>query len=319
MITIAESGYKDQKAIILESNQLKATFLPEIGAKMASLIYKPSQKEVLTQRQGEKYKTQPYNGDYLIGEGSAFDDMFPNIDAGFYDRFPWKGTRLPDHGEVWQLPWEMKVIEDVIHFKVSGIRLPYILEKWISFADEETLIINYKVTNPTPYEMDFIWAAHLMLNADDGDTIDVDENLKNAFVTYCMSKKMGDYGKIIPFPLCEDIDGNSVNLHELHLPIKDDFFKFYFQESMKQGVCKLRYLKEGKVLKVSVPVNEVPFLGVLYNSGGGKDIIDIDGSNFYLEPCTAPFDRPDIARLHKKQSILKPYEEKSWYLKMMVN
>ena len=318
MTNITESGYKDQKAIVLESNQLKATFLPGIGAKMASLVYKPLQKELLTQRQGEKYKTQPYNGNYLIGEGSAFDDMFPNIDECFYNRFPWEGTRLPDHGEVWQLPWEMDTVGNKAHFKVNGIRLPYVLEKWAGFDDEDALVINYKATNPTPYEMDFVWAAHLMLNANEGDTIEVDENLKDAFVTYCMSKQMGGYGKIISFPLCDDIDGNPVNLQNLPGPVKNDFFKFYFQESMKYGVCRLNYLKEGKSLQVSVPVNEVPYLGMLYNSGGGKNFSDIDGVNFYFEPCTAPFDRPDIARLYNKQSTLKPYEEKSWYLKMAV-
>lgn len=318
MTNIAESRYKDQKAIVLESNQLKVTIIPKIGAKMVSLIYKPLQKELLTQRQGEKYKIQPYDGNYLKGEGSAFDDMFPNIDECFYSRFPWEGVRLPDHGEVWPLPWEMDTMGDKVHFKVNGIRLPYVLEKWISFENEDTLVINYKAINPTPYEMDFIWAAHLMLNANEGDTIEVDENLKNAFITYCMSKQMGDYGRIITFPLCDDIDGNLVNLQNLPGPVKEDFFKFYFQENMKYGVCKLNYTKEEKILKICLPVNEVPYLGLLYNSGGGKDIIDIDGTNFYFEPCTAPFDRPDIARLHNAQSILKPYEEKIWYLKMAV-
>ena len=318
MTNITESKYKGQKAIVLESNQLKATFLPGIGAKMASLVHKPLQKELLTQRLGEKYKTQPYDGNYLIGEGSAFDDMFPNIDACFYNRFPWEGTPLPDHGEVWQLPWEMDTMGDKVHFKVNGIRLPYVMERWLNFDDDDTLVINYKATNPTPYEMDFVWAAHIMLNANEGDTIEVDENLKNAFVTYCMSRQMGDYGRIITFPLCDDMNGYPVNLQNLPGPVKNDFFKFYFQESMKYGVCKLNYLKEGKSLKIWVPVNEVPYLGLLYNSGGGKDIIDMDGTNFYFEPCTAPFDRPDIARLHNKQSTLKPYEEKSWYLKIAV-
>ena len=318
MLTISESSYKDQKAIVLESNQLRVTCIPHIGAKIASVIYKPMLKELLTQRAGDKYKVQPYAGDYLQSEGSAFDDMFPNIDECFYHSFPWEGARLPDHGEVWQLPWEVNISADTIHFKVNGIRLPYILEKRISFEGEDVLVIKYRATNPTPFEMDFAWAAHLMLNANSGDTITLDENLKNAFVTYCLSKQMGDYGNIITFPYCKDVTGNSVNLANLPGPVKDDFFKFYFQESMTSGVFKLNYIAEKKSLEITVPVDTVPFLGLLYNSGGGSKVIGIDGINFYFEPCTAPFDRPDIARLHKKQSTLKPYEEINWYLKMTV-
>ena len=43
---IHASRYKDQAAITLESGKVSAQFLPGIGAKMCSLVYKPANLEL---------------------------------------------------------------------------------------------------------------------------------------------------------------------------------------------------------------------------------------------------------------------------------
>jgi hypothetical protein len=103
---IYSSVYKDQPALTIESEAITARFLPTIGAKLASLVYKPLGYELLVQRPGEKYLLQPFDGDYVAGECSGMDDMFPTIDACYYDRYPWEGTKMADHGEVWSLAWD---------------------------------------------------------------------------------------------------------------------------------------------------------------------------------------------------------------------
>ena len=106
MIKVYESRYKDQPAITIESEKIVAQFLPGIGAKLASLVYKPAGLELLVQRPNEEYLLAPYDGDYVAqGECSGFDEMFPSIDKCFYEGYPWRGTPIPDHGEVWSIPW----------------------------------------------------------------------------------------------------------------------------------------------------------------------------------------------------------------------
>ena len=76
--TLCPSRYKDQPAITLESAKVAAQFLPGIGAKMCSLIYKPVNLELLLQRPNETYRLAPYDGDYVAqGECSGFDEMSP--------------------------------------------------------------------------------------------------------------------------------------------------------------------------------------------------------------------------------------------------
>ena len=128
------SQYKDQPAITLESDQVTAQFLPGIGAKLCSLVYRAAGRELLVQRPNPAYLLAPYDGDYVAqGECSGLDDMFPSIDRCFYEGYPWRGTPIPDHGEVWSLPWEHRVEPDgSLYFGVNGVRFPYRLEKWVS-------------------------------------------------------------------------------------------------------------------------------------------------------------------------------------------
>ena len=166
---IYSSFYKDQKAVTIESEVIRAQFLPGIGAKIASLIYKPLNYELLVQRPGEKYLIQPFDGDFVAGECSGIDDMFPTIDMCFYDRFPWAGTKMADHGEVWSLPWDFNTSqENHLHFSVNGVRFPYRLEKWVSFTASRILRTDYSLTNLSGFDLDFVWAVHPLFNLEEG-------------------------------------------------------------------------------------------------------------------------------------------------------
>ena len=52
---VFQTKYKDIGAIAIESKTLRAVFLPEHGAKMASLVDKKNAREFLVQAEGENY------------------------------------------------------------------------------------------------------------------------------------------------------------------------------------------------------------------------------------------------------------------------
>ena len=70
-MAIYASQYKDQPAITLESDLISAQFLPSIGSKLSSLVYKPRQRELMVQNPSEKYLIQPYDGHYESAECSG--------------------------------------------------------------------------------------------------------------------------------------------------------------------------------------------------------------------------------------------------------
>jgi hypothetical protein len=82
---------------------------------------------------------------------------------------------------------------------------------------------------------------------------------------------------------------------------------------MPEGWCTYRYKSDGTILKLSFPKEKVPYLGIL----SGEDPLTGDFKVF-LEPCTGAFDRPDIAKMHWQNSVLKAGNEYSWYLNFQV-
>jgi len=53
------------------------------------------------------FKPVAYGAVFVDQDMSGWDEMFPTINACTYPApSPYAGITLPDHGEVWVLPWE---------------------------------------------------------------------------------------------------------------------------------------------------------------------------------------------------------------------
>ena len=120
---IMEATYKDLQAVRVESGRVSALFLHRYGGKLASLRDRESGREFLAQAPGEHYRTPRYGGDYTEFECSGFDDMFPTIDPVCCMQEPWKGVEMPDHGEVYALPWDRRDIDRGFLFGILGGRV----------------------------------------------------------------------------------------------------------------------------------------------------------------------------------------------------
>jgi hypothetical protein len=306
---ISNSAYKDQKALTLETDLARAQFLPEIGAKLASLVYKPLDFELLVQRPSPQYRLQPFDGDYVAGECSGLDDMFPTIDVCYYDRYPWAGTKMADHGEVWSLPWETTVEGQRVHFAVNGVRFPYRLEKWAQFTDAGVLRLDYRLTNLSGFDLDYTWAAHPMFNLEEDAELVLPEEVKSVVCTQTIAGQFGAYGDEFSWPICTLADGQTMDLRKLRPATARQTYKYYIKEKMPEGWCGVKYHRSHFSLVFSFPAEQVPYLGVLPNEGGWQDLY-----NIFLEPCTAPFDRPDAARYRGQGSTLKGRAVQTWHL-----
>lgn len=308
-IRIYPSTYKDQPSLTIESELLRAQFLPEIGAKMASLVYKQRNFELLVQRPGGKYLIQPFDGVYTDGECSGFDDMFPTIDTCFYDRYPWEGIKMADHGEVWSLPHTFEMEGDRLHFKVNGIRFPYCLEKWVSFIAPNILHLEYQLTNLTPYNLDFVWAGHMMFNLEEGVELSLPKGVRKISHTFGIGAEIAQYGDVLDWPISTLSDGTTRDFRHIRPKSTCLADKYYIKGRMPEGWCGLKYTNSNFSLALSFPNETVPYLGVLPNEGGWQDLY-----NIFLEPCTATFDRPDIARYRGECSTIKGNSSYTWYL-----
>ena len=310
---INESQYKDQNAVSLNAGELSAQFLPSVGAKLCSLVYLPCDLELLVQRPGTEYLLQPYDGDYVAGECSGFDDMFPSIDACHYEDYPWKGTRIPDHGEVWSIPWTWSVERERLHFATHGIRFPYRIEKWVSASGPSTLRLDYRLTNLSGFDFYFIWAAHIMLDLEEGARLELPSGVERVVNALNLGKADGRYGDELPWPTYRQRDGSARDLRQIRPKDTREATKYWIKGPMPEGWCALAYPASKISLTISFSTATVPYLGILINEGGWRDM-----HAAFVEPATGSFDRIDLARLRGELSAVGPRGSYEWHLEIAI-
>jgi hypothetical protein len=308
---ITHSNYKNKTSILLESKKLRAEFLPNPGGKLASLINKETGYEFFVQRDSKTYRDQPFDGVFVDGECSGYDDMFPTIDICNYENEPWKGVKMADHGEVWSLPWDFKTDNNSLHMSVNGVRFPYRFEKNVYFINESTIRSEYTLTNNSSSEFEFLWAGHMMINLQEGTKVLVPDDCKQ--VTTILTTGKGKFGDIHNWPYLKDKEGNSYRADISRPKEAKGFEKYYFNNKLKNGWCELVYPDNKNKLKISFPVETVPYLGLLMNEDGWDNLY-----NIIVEPCTICYDRPDVAKKYGQVSKVKPLGTYSWYTEIMI-
>jgi hypothetical protein len=308
---IYHSSYKNKSSLVFESDRLRAEFIPVPGGKLASLINKDTGYEYLLQREDKQYREQPFGGIFVEGECSGYDDMFPTIDQCNYENEPWQGIEMADHGEVWSLPWEYAVKNDSLHLSVKGVRFPYILEKRVYFTSESSLRLDYTLTNCSPFDFEFLWAGHLMVNMEEGTKVKVPEVCKQAVTV--LTNGNGKFGDIRNWPFFRDNHGNPYRADICRSKDTGGFEKYYFTNRLTAGWCELIYPDAGNRLKVSFPAETVPYLGILMNEGGWDNLY-----NMIIEPCTVCYDRPDVAKTHGQVSKVEANGIYKWYIELTI-
>ncbi len=309
------SRYKDQPAITLESETVAAQFLPAVGAKLCSLVYKPAGVEVLLQRPNERYFTAPYDGDYVAqGECSGCDEMFPSIDRCFYEGYPWRGTPIPDHGEVWSIPWRCTEADGRLHFATHGVRFPYQIEKWVGFTDSTTLRTEYRLTNLSPFDFDFMWASHMMVNLEEGAELTLPDGVRKIVIALDFDGRLGRYGDELDWPVARLADGSERDLRRMQPKVARAAVKYFVKGHMPEGWCALSFPVAGFILRLAWPAEQVPYFAALPDEGGWQDLYSI-----FLEPATASFDRLDVARVRGECSIVRAGATYEWWLEMKLS
>ncbi len=306
MNVMTAGSYKDEDAVILENDELRVTVVPKRGAKTASIFYKPGSREILWQLEGNRYKKGGYGDNYVDAECSGFDDMFPSINRCFYGRFPWAGTEIPDHGEVWGIPWSFDSEDGKLSLRVYGVRLPYLLEKTV-YLDGSRLKMEYRASNLSAFDMDFLWAAHPLFQGSPGMELIVPDSMKK-IVNAFDSPALPGYGKTYDFPRARIDGGGDLDLSSMPESGVNVQVKYFFQGKVTKGWCILHDKINGLNIGLSYPPEKVPYLGVWMHAGGL-----LEGHyNFAPEPATAAMDGIDGAAAWGVNSVLPPHGRCEW-------
>ncbi len=304
-VGVLDGLYKDVPAKLLRSEALEVMVLPSVGGRIASLRWLADDRELLWQNSHSEHATVRYGMSYDEGEFAGIDDMLPTINPDVLDSHPWEGVSLPDHGEVWSLPWQESSGHSSISLNVDGLRLPYTLSKVVQL-DSFELRVGYTLENRSRFEMPMLYAAHPLFNVDEGDSLVVPNDLR-AVWNAVPSAEFAELGKELTYPLARDDAGQQVDLSTMPARGEAGYRKFYFRQPVSEGRAEI--IRHDAKLRIAMQWEPtvLPYLGVWMNYGGFADQY-----NLAPEPATAGMDSPTSAQKWGMESVLEPSEVVRW-------
>lgn len=306
-MTVFAGTHRGMDAVFIENDRVRAAVLPALGAKIASLVYKPREFEVFFQPSAGRYERPSYGADFARFDTSGADDMFPTIDPCVHPAGPLAGKRLPDHGELWSIPWEVTPGEDSIDCRASGLRLPYLFERRVTLRGP-AVRLDYRITSTGERAFHALWAFHGLVACDEETRLFLPRGSARV-VNVHADGDLGPAGTRHAFPTTAGTDGRPVRLDRVGPASDARTRKLYVDGKIAEGEASLT-LDRGRLLyRLIFPREQVPYLGVWVNEGGFKG-----EHNCALEPSTGFYDSVEKAHAQGAAPLFAPGTSARFFL-----
>jgi hypothetical protein len=292
----------------LRSSSTEIRVAPELGAKIISLKNLETGREWMWRPPGpfRLFRNElgdPFERSTLVGA----DECLPTIAP-----CKWGGRDLPDHGEVWSIPWKIDRhawdrgrITTMVAMPVS----PFIFERTVRLEENEVRL-DYKLRNVSQKPGPFLWAFHPLLEIVEGDRIALPENVHSVLVEFVDGLQDMPHGSIRSWP--EPLPG--VELDRMDFGPHGPACAKLFIESPSEARAAIVNSKTGESLVLRFDAQENSALGVWITRGGW-----IGYEHAALEPTNLAFDTlAEAAPKSTSALALPPDGEKLWAIELLV-
>ncbi|GFZ91606.1 hypothetical protein GCM10008018_42380 [Paenibacillus marchantiophytorum] len=299
MVRVTTGTYKGFASITMESEHISLTTVPDIGGKLVSIVYKPTGREWMLDSGHRALRQPEYGSSFSEWDMSGWDECFPTINAcpSMID----KDITLPDHGEIWAIPWDYTIVANTIFCSVRSPRLHYLFTRRISFPSTDRIRIDYRVDNLSDQPMPFLWVPHPQFA--------IIEPTRVLLPDY-MDKMMCVY-EGLTLKREESYTWDDVSL--LAPGVTGDGRKFYYEGQVPAGWSGLYGEESGNYLIMSVPRDKVPYLGVWMDEGKFNDRVTCA-----LEPSIGYYDSLDMAEGNGTARHIPAKASFAWYLELSI-
>jgi galactose mutarotase-like enzyme len=317
---VSEITWHDFSAYLLENAFIRAIVVPALGGKIASLVDLQTGREWCW-KNADVAPVKPESATPYLRNLGGWDECFPSICQTRFPCSPWQDVLIPDHGEIWSLPWEARITDGnsqiEIATTVNGVRLPYTFERVIRIADDEpTLSFRYSVQNRSDSPMPFIWSCHPTLAVIPGNRLLVP--IEEVTLFGSRNERFGAEGKLLHWPRVVDIEGSSWDF--TILPKLESGISLKLFSLSKAASYAVVYDPElNAELRFEFDPEEITHIGLWLNFNG---LTLVEGGPTYycigIEPCLGASDDLSIAygRSANDYSIVAPNGKKTWSLKV---
>jgi len=292
-------------ALALENEDMRIVIVPNLGAKIVSLFDKQNQREWLVPPIRPVQQTV-YAADFVSQDMSGWDEMLPTIVA-----CDWNGVHLPDHGEVWSIPWRVDEERESLSLSVDGVALPYHLTRSAVLTAPATLRLRYSLTNTGPMAFPYLWAAHPQFAVNENTRIVLPPDITHLVNVIDKDPRWGQAGENCEWPLTVDSSGQTWRLDRVGPAKNHTCRKFYLPPEKTAAWAALIDEKLSCQMRLDWSPDETPYLGLWVDEGAYNTAPVVA-----LEPSSSYYDSLELALLNRRTVWLKVGETARWELRV---
>lgn len=148
------------RVVTLENELLRVVVMPEAGAKIWQITYKPLESDLLWNNPSIPPARQPLGALYDDVWSGGWDELFPNDEAGDL-----RGLDVPDHGELWTMEWDAEPLQIAdatgVHLRCVTPLSQVLVEKTLVLRPRSAVLeVTYRFTNQGAVRRPFLWKLH---------------------------------------------------------------------------------------------------------------------------------------------------------------
>ena len=274
MIEVIQEKKDGFSLVGLRSETVEITIVPELGARVFSLLNRRTQREWMWSASNKrKLFSNPFGVPFEQSTMTGADECIPTI-------LPcrWKGRDLPDHGEVWSLSWRLDKKALAAGKLTTSATLPltpFVLTRTITLKNTH-LRFDYELENRGRESEPFIWAWHPLLCFEDGDYLELPPHTENLKVESAFNPTSAR-GKVWPVERLRQMADS-----------RGSFLKSFVPSG--NGTAALIHGKTKERLELIWDPYQLPWLGIWITRGGWNGY-----HHAALEPTHGAPDALDVA------------------------
>lgn len=313
-MAVSHITWRGMPALQIQSDRLRVVTTPGLGAKITSLYDRVANYEWLVSPPGKPFGPVDYGAPFTSQDMSGWDDMYPSIKSCSYPvPGPYYGTPVPDHGEIWAVPWLVESIaSDRVTVSVDGRALPYRFQRTMLFEDAATLTLRYAVTNTGSHPLAGLWAAHPQFTATDSTRVILPETVTEMYNARDIPA-WGAYGVCYSWPQAVNQHGEVVQLDRIAPPDARTCRKLYVPPETPIEWAALAEETDAHWLLMRWDPAQIPYLGIWVDEGAANEV-----STVALEVSDGFHDALPIAWENRRCPVLAPGETRKWEVSLRV-
>jgi hypothetical protein len=299
--SLRKGGLGTLTTLDLENRWLKVRVLPDLGAKIYDLVWKPTGRNFLWHNPRIPPQTFPVEADFDNYWCGGWDDAFPTCDECVF-----RGQRYPSLGELRSLRWNVDTVgrrgRDVeAQLSTFGPISPVKAVKTVTVEGLSPVVrIQYRITNLGPMSVDFIWGTHPAVTINEHTILRIPA--KHGIVAQCTQPGWGKPGQRYDWPVLEAEAGRA-EMDKVR-DIRANLCFGHYAIDLAEGAYAIEDTSSGEGFLLRFPLQQCPSLWLWLNYGGWRGLHHV-----IVEPWTSVPVNLAQAYEQKTSRSLKPGEE----------